>query len=184
MDQSMKLAVALAIGVALPLSALAQQGANAERGKEKAAQVCSACHGLNGASVTDTIPNLAAQRAGYIENQLKAFKDGSRKAAGPTSPAASMIAIATQLSPAEVADVAAYYASLPGAEKGAKSAYLPNVAKTQVAFPENYKATFTKYHTINFPATKQVRHYYANKEALQAAKEGKPMPLGSYLLAE
>jgi hypothetical protein len=58
------------------------------------------------------------------------------------------------------------------------------VAKTGVTFPEGYKDTFTKYHTINFPATKQVRHYYANKAAAAAAKAGKPLPDGSVLFTE
>jgi hypothetical protein len=80
--------------------------------------------------------------------------------------------------------VAAYFAALPGAEKGAKSAFLPNLAKSHVSFPEGYKNTFTKYHTINFPATRQVRHYFANKAAVQAAKDGKPLPQGAVLLAE
>jgi len=127
--------------------------------------------------VSDTIPNLAAQRAAYLETQLKALKDGTRK--NPI-----MNAIATQLNPTEIADVAAFFASLPGAAGSAKSAQLPNVAKTSVTFPEGYKGSFTKYHTINFPATKQVRYYFANKTAVQAAKEGKPLPDGSYLLAE
>ncbi len=160
------------------------RAADAGAGKAKAEAVCGACHGVNGASVSDTIPNLAAQRAAYIENQLKAFKDGSRRAANPTSPAAIMAAIAAQLSPADIADVAAYFSSLPPAEKGAKSAQFPNVAKTHLTFPEDYKQTFVRYHTINFPATKQVRHYYANRAAVQAAKEGKPMPLGAYFLTE
>lgn len=34
------------------------------------------------------------------------------------------------------------------------------------------------------PATRQVRYYYANQSALQAAKAGTPMPAGSYLFAE
>jgi len=29
-----------------------------------------------------------------------------------------------------------------------------------VTFPEDYKSTFVKYHAMNFPATKQVRHFY------------------------
>src|SRR5262249_45004077 len=40
------------------------------------------------------------------------------------------------------------------------------------------------YHTINFPATRQVRYYYANKAAVDAAKAGKPLPDGSVLLTE
>ena len=173
----------LALSVALAFVPHAQ-AADIEAGKAKVATVCAACHGANGVSVSDTIPNLAAQRAAYIEAQLKAFKDGARKAPAPTSPIATMAAIANQLSAGEMANVAAYFASLPGAAGAAKSAQLPNVAKSYVTFPENYKATFTRYHTINFPATKQVRHYYANKAAVEAAKAGKPLPNGSYLLAE
>jgi hypothetical protein len=128
-------------------------------------------------SVSDTIPNLAAQRAGYIEAQLKALKDGTRK--NPI-----MNAIAAQLSAEDVANVAAYFAAQPGAATGTKSAFLPNVAKTHVTFPEGYQGTFTKYYTSNFPATKLVRYYYANKVALAAAKAGKPLPDGSVLFAE
>ena len=160
------------------------QAADIEAGKARAASVCAACHGANGVSVSDTIPNLAAQRAGYLETQLKAFKSGARKAAAATSPTAIMNAIATQLSDDDIANVAAYFAAQPGAGTGAKSTMLPNVAKTNVTFPEGYKDTFTKYHTINFPATKQVRHYYANKAAVAAAKAGKALPDGSVLFAE
>jgi len=151
--------------------------ADIEAGKAKATQVCAACHGANGVSVSDTIPNLAAQRAGYIEAQLKALKDGSRK--NPI-----MNAIATQLSPDDMANVAAYFSAQPGAHDATKSALLPNLAKSHVAFPEGYKDSFVKYHTIDFPATKQVRHYYANKTAVQAAHAGKPVADGSYLIAE
>ena len=133
-----------------------------------------------------TIPNLAGQRAAYIESQLKAFKDGIRKNPSPANPTAIMNAMASQLSPAQMTDVAAYFASLPGAQPGAaKSAQLPNVAKTHLTFPENYKASFVKYHTINFPATKQVRYYYANRASVDAAKAGNfAQPDSSYLLAE
>jgi len=158
--------------------------ADIEAGRAKVTQVCSACHGANGVSVTDAIPNLAGQKALYIENQLKAFKDGVRKAPSPAHPTATMAAIAAQLSPADMTNVAAFFASLPGAVQGAKSAQLPNLAKSNVTFPENYKQTFVKYHAINFPATRQVRHYYANKAAIDAAKAGKPLPAGSYLFAE
>jgi cytochrome c553 len=162
--------------VLLVVSAAAQP-ADIDAGKAKVATVCAACHGASGVSVSETIPNLAAQRAAYIQAQLKALKEGSRKNA-------TMNAIATQLSPEDIENVAAYFASLPGAATAAKSEFLPNLARTGVTFPENYKATFTMYHTINFPATKQVRYYYANRVALQAAKDGKALPDGSVLFAE
>jgi hypothetical protein len=82
-------------------------------------------------------------------------------------------------------NVAAFFASQPGITQAtAKSAFLPNLAKTNVTFPDDYKQTFVKYLTINFPATRQVRHYYANKAAIDAAKANKPLPAGSYLFAE
>ncbi len=166
----------LGLSVVLMLAPLAH-AADIEAGKTKVATVCAACHGASGVSVSDTIPNLAAQRAGYLEAQLKALKDGTRK--NPI-----MNAIAAQLSPEDMANVAAYFAAQPGAEKGAKSGFLPGVARTHVSFPEGYKDTFTKYHTINFPATRQVRYYFANKAAVQAAREGKPLPAGSVLFVE
>ncbi|MBI2315996.1 MAG: cytochrome P460 family protein [Betaproteobacteria bacterium] len=153
------------------------QAADVDAGKAKADAVCAACHGAAGVSVSDAIPNLAAQRSGYLEAQLRALKDGTRK--NPV-----MNAIAAQLSAEDIANVAAYFAAQPGAAAGAKSPLLPNVAKSGVTFPESYKATFTKYHTINFPATRQVRYYYANGAAAAAAKAGKPLPEGSVLFAE
>src|SRR6188768_2965072 len=104
----------VALAVSLFVFPIAQAAPNIEAGKAKVATVCGACHGAAGVSVSDTIPNLAAQRAGYIENQLKAFKDGSRRAGTPNAPAATMIAVAAQLSPDDSANVAAYFASLPG----------------------------------------------------------------------
>jgi cytochrome c553 len=170
----MKKFVGMSIVVALaPLA----HAADIEAGKAKVATVCAACHGANGVSVSDAIPNLAAQRAGYLEAQLKALKEGTRKNA-------IMNAIAAQLSADDIANAAAYFASLPGPASGVKSGLLQNVAASRVPFPEGYKGTFTKYHTINFPATNQVRYYFANKTAVQAAKAGKDLPDGSVLFAE
>ncbi|HEV2007204.1 MAG TPA: cytochrome c, partial [Burkholderiales bacterium] len=94
------------------------QAADVEAGKAKVATVCAACHGANGVSVTDAIPNLAAQRPGYLESQLKALKEGTRKSQ-------IMNAIAAQLSAEDMANVAAYFAAQPGAATGAKSTFLP-----------------------------------------------------------
>ncbi|MEQ1516438.1 MAG: cytochrome c, partial [Usitatibacteraceae bacterium] len=117
--------------------------------------VCAACHGANGVSVADHIPNLAAQRASYLSSQLAALKAGTRKSE-------IMNVIAPQLSEADMANIAAHYASLPGATGDAKSAFLPNLAKTNVSFPANFKTGFTAdtgftlYHTINDAENKQV----------------------------
>jgi len=48
--------------------------ADIEAGKAKAATVCAACHGALGVSVSDAIPNLAGQKARYIELQLNALR--------------------------------------------------------------------------------------------------------------
>jgi len=79
--------------------------ADIEAGKAKVGVVCAACHGALGASVSDTIPNLAGQKSRYIETQLKALRDGTRK--NPI-----MGTIAAQLSDADIANVAAYFSSL------------------------------------------------------------------------
>jgi len=174
----------IAVSAVLALALPAAQAADPAAGKAKVAAVCEACHGMNGVSVSDTIPNLAGQRAAYLENQLKAFKDGVRKPPSPAHPAAIMSAMAAQLSAADIENVAAFYASLPGAAPGSKSPLMASAVKSSVTFPEGYTSSFVKYHTINFPATKQVRYYYANKAAAAAAKAGKPLPDGSYILAE
>lgn len=166
--------IALVAGACAASAAFA---ADIEAGKAKVAVVCAACHGAQGTSVSDTIPNLAAQKGKYIETQLKALRDGTRK--NPT-----MGAIAAQLSDADIANVAAYFTSLQGAASMAKSDFLPNLVKTGVTFPENYKTTYTRYYTINFPDARQVRYYYANDVAIRAAKSGKALPDGSALFAE
>jgi cytochrome c553 len=153
------------------------QAGDIDAGRGRVATVCAACHGATGVSVSETIPNLAGQRAAYVEAQLNALKESTRK--NPI-----MNAIAAQLSSEDIANVAAYFASQPGAPSGARSEFLPNVAKSHVSFPEDYKDTFTKYQTINFPAARLVRYYFANRAAVQASREGTPLPEGSVLLSE
>lgn len=73
-------------------------------GKAKAA-MCAACHGAKGISAVEMFPNLAGQKATYTAAQLKAFKNGTRANA-------SMSPMAKPLSDADIANLAAYYASL------------------------------------------------------------------------
>jgi cytochrome c553 len=146
--------------------------ADMEAGRAKVASVCAACHGANGVSVSEGIPNLAGQRAGYISAQLEAFKQGTRKND-------MMNAIAPQLSASDIADVAAYFASLPGAAVGARSPLLPNIAKTHVTLPANLDQGFVRYLVKNEPQALQVSMYYANPEAVRAAAAGRPLPDGS-----
>ena len=47
-------------------------------GKDKS-EACAACHGANGISVSDKIPNLAGQKEAYLAKQLRAFRIEKRE---------------------------------------------------------------------------------------------------------
>jgi cytochrome c553 len=81
------------------------QAQDAAAGKNKAA-VCAACHGADGFSVLPDYPNLAGQKEKYLENAIKAYRDGTRKQA-------VMSPMASGLSDADILDLAAYFSSLP-----------------------------------------------------------------------
>ena len=76
-------------------------------GKELA-YTCLGCHGIEGyrnAYPSYRVPKLGGQKAGYIEIALKGYRDGMRQ--HPT-----MVAQAQSMSDQEIADVAAYLATL------------------------------------------------------------------------
>ena len=77
-----------------------------EAGKGKVA-LCAGCHGANGISASDTYPNLAGQHADYIVKQLKAFKNNTDRSDPVMGP------MAAGLSEQDMADIGAYYNSLP-----------------------------------------------------------------------
>jgi cytochrome c553 len=66
-----------------------------KQANQLARTTCSACHGPNGVSISPTFPNLAAQTAPYLEQQLIAFRDQTR--ADPDAQA-YMWGMASQLS--------------------------------------------------------------------------------------
>lgn len=103
---SIRLLGAAALAAALlPAHALA---ADIAKGREKADQVCAACHGKDGNTPIDpTYPRLAGQSADYLFQSLVDYKNESRKNA-------IMGGQAKPLTRAEMADLAAFYASLPG----------------------------------------------------------------------
>jgi cytochrome c553 len=166
------------VAAAVAAFALPLQAADLEAGKAQAQAVCAACHGANGVSVSDSIPNLAGQRSAYLENQLKAWKSGARK--NPV-----MNAIGAQLSADDMGNLAAYFAQLPApATSTAKSEFMPALARSPVSVPQNYRSTYTKYLTLDMPDNKQVRYAWANPVAVAAAKAGKPLPDGSVIVVE
>ena len=162
--------------VALTLPAVPTLAADPEAGREMAAQ-CAVCHGEAGASVASDIPNLAAQKAEYLEAQLEAFREGER-----TNPL--MNAIAAQLDDAQIENLAAHFAGLPGPAPEAVGTMSAELSGTRPRFPADYADRFTRYHTIDFPERQQVRYYWANDAALEAARAGEPFPPGSYLFVE
>ncbi len=99
-----KLAIAFVGATALAVSLPGFAAGDAAAGKAKAA-TCSGCHGANGISANNLWPNLKGQKADYLAKQLKAFRDGQRQ--DPM-----MSGMAKGLSDADIANVAAYYASL------------------------------------------------------------------------
>lgn len=92
---------------ALVLACGMAQAADLSKGAAKADEVCSACHGKDGKTPIDpSYPVIAGQHADYLLQALRDYRAGARKNA-------IMGAQAKLLSPAEMEDVTAWYASLP-----------------------------------------------------------------------
>ncbi len=170
--------------IAIPAAALlvtfvasgSAQEPDAVRGAEFA-EACAACHGQQGVSVEPEIPNLAAQKEAYLADQLKAFREGKRE--NPL-----MNAIAAGLSDADIADLAAHFSGLPGAGPGVTGERLAALDGGRVAFPRDFEGRLVRYYIIDFPDRKQVRHYWVQESAADAAKAGKPLPSGTLILTE
>ena len=79
------------------------------KGQTIASQVCAACHGADGNSPAPANPKLAGQVAEYLEKQLHSFKAAQGKK--PERDNAVMAGMVANLSPEDMRNVAAYYAS-------------------------------------------------------------------------
>ncbi|WP_028451794.1 c-type cytochrome [Chitinilyticum aquatile] len=95
------------------------------KGKVIAEQVCAACHGADGNSVIPANPSLAGQHADYIVKQLQEFKAGKRK----NGQAAVMLGFSSQLSDADMRNVAAYFAAQTPKERGSSNKELVAAGK-------------------------------------------------------
>jgi len=166
---------ACGLGIALGLTTTALSG-DIQAGGELAVQ-CAACHGPAGISTGDEFPNLAGQKEAYILTQLQAFKSEKRK--DPL-----MNAIAASLGDKDMENLAAHFASLSGAEAGAKGENTSGLDGSVIAFPKDYEKTFTRYHRKDFDDRKQVRYFSGNAAAFEAVKKGGPFPSGAYFLVE
>ena len=92
--------------VVLSLATVAAHAADAAAGKEKST-VCAACHGPDGNSPSPEFPRIGGQYEEYLYQALLDYKAGKRK--NPI-----MAAQVENLSPTDLADLAAYYASQDG----------------------------------------------------------------------
>lgn len=80
--------------------------------EEKAVNLCSTCHGPRGISTSPEFPILAAQRKGYLEAQIDAFRNKTRAEKDAHD---FMWGIAGNLDASIIGEIAAYYAGQPPA---------------------------------------------------------------------
>lgn len=89
----------------------AAHAGNVDAGKAKSA-TCAACHGADGNSLAPTFPKIAGQGQTYLIKQLKDIRDGRRSVP-------EMTGFVAGLKDADIADIAAYYASQAATGGGA-----------------------------------------------------------------
>ncbi|EGR0060287.1 TPA: cytochrome c [Vibrio vulnificus] len=101
-----KVAMGLALGLGLMSGSVLAAG-DVAAGQAKAA-VCAACHGADGMATIPGYPNLKGQNEQYLVSAIKAYKNKERNG----GLAVVMQAQAAMLNDADIANLAAYYASL------------------------------------------------------------------------
>ena len=93
--------VVLALGGVLFAGSVPAQDVEAGR---KEAGMCRTCHGIDGYAKIPIAPHIGGEPAGYLESQLRAFREGSRVNE-------MMSVVAAGLSDSQITDVAAWYAA-------------------------------------------------------------------------
>ena len=96
------------LAAAALLAAGTAHAANLDAGKQKAQEVCQACHGMDGLSAANAeYPKIGGQHRDYLAKALRDYKSGMRK-----NPIVG--AMAQPLTAQDIENMAAYYASQPG----------------------------------------------------------------------
>lgn len=171
----MKFVIPLACVIAisqLPHTALAEEHGASITAGETTSVACQGCHGTNGVSASPDIPNLAGQKSYYLAAQLRAFRAADRKHE-------LMNPIAAQLSDADIANLAAYWNSVP--VSASPSPVRLEASRSPLTFPANFPRGFVEYQTS--PGDDgSVSRSYANDVAVAAARAGKPLPSGSVIV--
>lgn len=93
------------LGAMAAQHAVAAPKGDAEKGKQIVAQVCLACHGMDGNGTEPTnpeFPKIAGKQGDYLLKQLKDFKSGKRKSD-------VMSGLVAGLSPDDMANLAVYF---------------------------------------------------------------------------
>ena len=101
----MRLAAFAPLALVLLAAPAAGLAADAKAGRGLAARQCQVCHGLDGIARIPIAPHLAGESEIYLQVQLKAFRSGKREHE-------MMSVVARDLSDDEIADLAAWYASI------------------------------------------------------------------------
>jgi cytochrome c553 len=102
------IAIAVVIGMAAAVHAERPSAGSARAAEQKAATLCSTCHGPRGVSTSPEFPNLAGQRESYFVRQIEAFRARSRAEKDAHD---FMWGIASQLEDGIIAELAHYYAA-------------------------------------------------------------------------
>lgn len=100
--------VVLLVAVSM-ISISAHAAGDPEAGKIKS-YTCTGCHGIPGYKnvyPTFHVPKIGGQNVAYLESALKAYRAGERDHS-------TMVLQAESLSDEDIADIAAYFASLEG----------------------------------------------------------------------
>lgn len=145
---------ALLTVLAAILSAASAHAADIAAGKAKATEICAACHGENGISVTENTPSLAGQPDQFIQWQLVFFKGGARKSD-------IMNPVAEPLSNEEIRNLGAYYASLTPPQ-GAKPDDNPDLSKKGEMAAKGRRCASC--HSDSFAGTKAVARIAGQRE--------------------
>jgi cytochrome c553 len=98
------LLASLIVSAALAADTIPATAGDAAAGRQKALP-CQACHGLDGLSKLPEAPHLAGQVEPYLVKSLSDYRSGARQNE-------MMSVVAPNLSDEDIADLAAYYASI------------------------------------------------------------------------
>jgi len=119
------------------------------------AKVCMTCHGQKGISTNTNYPNLAGQKQGYLNKEIKAFRDGKRH-----NPA--MLPFVNKLSDNDITQLAGYFA---------KQKNGTNASEIQNKKGENVRARCISCHGMTGITVTQLWPNLAGQQAMYLQKQ-------------